>query len=70
MENLPEHIINKINEYIPHDKNMKSPVNPHIIKLIKFYNGKVIFRGNVHDLYLVKKMRQSPRAGIALRLTK
>ena len=38
MENLPNDIINKIKEYIPKDKTMRSPTEEHIYPYIILYD--------------------------------
>ena len=53
MDNLPEHVINKINEYIPNDKDFKSPVSRFVNRLIDFYNGDVCFDECIKELYLI-----------------
>ena len=38
LEVLPEAIISKINDYIPRDKDMKTPTSAHIKSLLYYYN--------------------------------
>ena len=38
LEQLPEIIISKINDYTPRDKDMKAPTSAHIKALLYYYN--------------------------------
>ena len=38
LEQLPEIIISKINDYTPRDKDMKAPTSAHIKSLLYYYN--------------------------------
>ena len=53
MDNLPDYIIIKINEYIPNDKDFKSPVSRYANRLIDFYSGDVIFEACIRALYII-----------------
>ena len=66
MASLPEHIINKINEYIPNDKDMKSPVSRYVNRLIEFYSGDVCFEACIRALYII--VEDEPFYKYALRI--
>ena len=53
MDDLPGHIIIKINEYIPNDKDFKSPVSRYVNRLIDFYSGDVRFEACIRAMYLI-----------------
>ena len=55
MESLPEHIIKKINEYIPHDKDMKSPSSICFKQFIRYYyNNDMYAAGSIKISYLIR----------------
>jgi len=54
MENLPEHIINKINEYIPNDIEMESPTNKCVYRLVEYYNDEVEIEDAMGLMYVAR----------------
>jgi len=54
MDNLPEHIINKINEYISNDIEMESPTNKCVYRLIEYYNDEVEFEDAMGLMYVAR----------------
>ena len=50
---LPDDIIIKINDYIPNDKDFKSPTSQCVNRLIDFYSGDVCFEACIRALYII-----------------